>query len=276
MKAKRRKRNNNKNRRALRQRRTRHHLQTARRIQVRAPLVASQLWRANQRASTLALGYPPLGLSRHVRAYTSSACRSPALAFSAAIHFAMMKRSAPWTAVLRHSPSSWAVVVYWSALMPKALKSSRKYPIHYFSWPPTQPAPLTNYSPNITHFDSLVSSMRATNPANKIRLRRKVASMLSLPVLISVSRCAIVWSARLRFRQPMQRVKKLYHDDPYHLPQLLGWLRDDPGIVSVKHAPKRRRQDWLSGSAFPRPPAPFFFLRWTKASMMSLSALKRV
>ena len=45
---------------------------------------------------------------------------------------------------------------------------------------PTPPAPLTN-SANITHFGSLVSSMRATtNAVNKIRLLRKVASMLSL------------------------------------------------------------------------------------------------
>ena len=60
--------------------------------------------------------------------------RSPALVFSAAIHFAM-KCSAPCSAVLRHSPSSWAAVVHWSALMPKALRSSRKHSIHSFSWP---------------------------------------------------------------------------------------------------------------------------------------------
>ena len=115
----------------------------------------------------------------------TTACRSPALVSSAAIYFAM-KCSAPCSAVLRHSPSSWAALIHWSALMPKALRSSRKQPIHSFSWPPTQPALPTN-SPNITHFGSLVSSMRATNPANKIRLLRKVASMLSLPVLTSVS-----------------------------------------------------------------------------------------
>ena len=75
-----------------------------------------------------------------------------------------------------------------SVLMPKTLRSSREHPIRSFSYPPTQPAPPTN-SPNITHFGSLVSSMRATNPANKIRLFRKVtATILSLPVLISVSR----------------------------------------------------------------------------------------
>ena len=116
----------------------------------------------------------------------TTACRRPALAFSAAIHFAM-KCPAPSSAVLRHSPPSWAAIIYWSPLMPKALRSSRKHPIHSFSWPPTQPALPTN-SPNITHFGSLVSSMCATNPANKIRLLRKVASMLSLPILIRVSR----------------------------------------------------------------------------------------
>ena len=51
----------------------------------------------------------------------------------------------------------------------------------------TQPASPTN-SPSITRFDSLISLMRATNPANKLLLLRKVASMLSLPVMISVSR----------------------------------------------------------------------------------------
>ena len=59
------------------------------------------------------------------------------------------------------------VFVFLHAFVPKALRSSRKRPIHSFSWPLTQPAPST-ISPNITHFGSLVSSMRATNLANKI------------------------------------------------------------------------------------------------------------
>ena len=42
-------------------------------------------------------------------------------------------------------------------------------------------------SPNITHFGSLVSSIRATNPANRIRLLHNVASMLSAPVFKRVS-----------------------------------------------------------------------------------------
>ena len=52
--------------------------------------------------SPLALGYPLLGRSRHVRAYTT-ACRIRASFFSASIHFAM-KCPAPCSAVLRHRP----------------------------------------------------------------------------------------------------------------------------------------------------------------------------
>ena len=88
----------------------------------------------------------------------TTASRSPSLAFAAAIHF-VMKCSAPCSAVLRRSPSSKAAVVHWSVLMPKALRSSRKQPIHYFPCPPIQPAPPNN-SLSITHFGSFVSSMR--------------------------------------------------------------------------------------------------------------------
>ena len=150
-----------------------------------APLVTSHQGRANQHESVRLL-WDILSLVLPVTFVHTTACRSSALTFSAAIHFAM-KCSAPPSAVLRHSPSSWAAVVHWSALKPKGLRSSREHPIHYFSWPPTQPALPTN-SPNITHFGSLVSFKRATNPANKIRLLRKVASVLSLAVLISVFR----------------------------------------------------------------------------------------
>ena len=86
----------------------------------------------------------------------------------------------------------WAAVVHWSALMPKAPRSSRKHPSTHSSssWPPTQPAPPTS-SPNITHlFGSTVSSMRAINPTNKIRPLRKVASMRSFP---SWSACVSRW-----------------------------------------------------------------------------------
>ena len=89
-------------------------------------LVAIRQGRAN-RTSPLALGYPLLGPSCHVRVYDCKPC-SPALASSAAIHFAM-RCSAPCSTVLRHSPLSRAAVVHWSALMPKAPRSSRKHPI---------------------------------------------------------------------------------------------------------------------------------------------------
>ena len=145
------------------------------------------LWLVNkgERTSTspLALGCPLLGPSRHVPAYhcmpssLGFLCNDP---FRHVMFRPLFCRSASF-------PSSWGAVVHWLALMPKALRSSRKHPIHSFPWPPTQPAPPT-ISSNITHFSSLVSSMRATNPANKIRFLRKVASMLSLPVLRSVSR----------------------------------------------------------------------------------------
>ena len=102
----------------------------------------------------------------------TTACRSPALASSAAIYFTM-KCYVPCSAVLRYSPWSWAAVVHWSALMPRALRSFRKHPIHSFSWPPTQPASPTN-SPNIMYFGSLVSFLRATNPADRICLLRNL------------------------------------------------------------------------------------------------------
>ena len=135
-----------------------------------APLVASQQGRANQHEPAC------FGVSSPWSFPSRSGIRLRVIV-------------QPWLSlqrpILRHSPSSWAAVIHWSALMPKALRWSRKYLIHSFSWLPTQPAPPTS-SPNITYF--AVPSKRATNPANKIRLLCKVASVLSLPVLISLSR----------------------------------------------------------------------------------------
>ena len=137
-------------------------------------------------AIPLALGYPLLGPSRHARRYCCMRY-SPALAFSAVIYFTM-KRSSPCSVVLHHSlPSPWtAVVFYWSAVMPKALMSSRKIPHPLFFLTPYT-ARATN-CPNTTHFSSLVSSMRATNPANRISLFRKVVLLTSHPGLMSVAR----------------------------------------------------------------------------------------
>ena len=115
--------------------------------------MANQLWRANQ--------YEPacfrltLSLVLPVTFGHIAACRSAALALSAAIHF-VMKISAPCFAVLCHSPSSWAAIIHLSGWMPKTLRSSRRHPIHSVSGPPAEPAPPTS-SPNITHFGRLSS-----------------------------------------------------------------------------------------------------------------------
>ena len=95
---------------------------------------------------------------RIIFGHSTTACCSPALAFSAAVHFAR-KRPAPCSTVLRHSPSSLAAVVHLSLLIPKALRSSRKHPMHSFSWHPTQPATSINFS-NTMHFGSLVQAIR--------------------------------------------------------------------------------------------------------------------
>ena len=131
------------------------------------------------------------------------ACRSPALAFSTAIHFAL-KRSAPCSAVLRNFPKSWAAVVHQPVLMSKALRSSRKHPIHSFSLPPMQPASLTN-SLDIAHFGNLVSSMRARSASCAKSRRDALMCYLDKRVQIKIG-----WSGRFFFRQPMQRVRKLW------------------------------------------------------------------
>ena len=104
------------------------------------------MWLINygERTSTspFAFGYPLL-LSSPWSLPSPTACRIPALVFCAVNRFAM-KRSAPCSAVLRYSLSSWAAVIHWSALMLKAIGSSRKHPIHSFSWSPKQPAPPTD------------------------------------------------------------------------------------------------------------------------------------
>ena len=85
---------------------------------VREPARARLLW-------AILSSVPPLTFGHNI----NTAHRSPVLTFSAAIHFAM-KRSAPCSTVLHHSPSSWAAVIHWSALIPKALRPSSRHTIH--------------------------------------------------------------------------------------------------------------------------------------------------
>ena len=75
------------------------------RILVRATM-ANQLLRVQAR-----LLWATLSFVLPVTFGQIAACRSAALALSAAIHF-VMKNSAPCFAVLCHSPSSWAAIVH--------------------------------------------------------------------------------------------------------------------------------------------------------------------
>ena len=181
---------------------------------IREPARAHLLWTILSLALPVTFG--------HTTAY-----RNLALVFSAAIHFNMMKCCGACSAVLRHPPSSRVAVVHWSALIPKALRSSRRHPVPSFSCLPTQPAPPIS-SRNITHFGSLVSFMRAADPTNRIRLLRIINSMLSLPVLIRLSGKDIGWSVRLYFRQPTNSVCLKYrtiYQLGHHIAVVLMTLR---------------------------------------------------
>ena len=95
--------------------------------------------------------------------------------------------------------------------MPNVLRSSRKTPHSRFYlalYAARAPRQLSKHH----SLCSLVSSMRATNPADKIRLLCKVASMLSLLVLMSIFKLETGWSRRLFFRYPIQRVRNLWCD----------------------------------------------------------------
>ena len=100
-----------------------------------------------------------------------TAYRNLALAFSEAIHFAM-KRSVPYSAVLRHS-----AVVHWSSLIPKASRSSSRRPINSFFCLSTQHAHPHQCFFNTRHFGSLVPFIRTTNLANRIHLLHMITSI---------------------------------------------------------------------------------------------------
>ena len=100
-----------------------------------APLVASQQGRAKQHEPA------SFGLS-----FLCSFPSRSGIPLHAVVQpwLSLQRSILPWNVpplVLRHSPSSWAAVVHWSTLMPKALRSSRKHPIHSFPAPPHSPRP---------------------------------------------------------------------------------------------------------------------------------------
>ena len=130
MKTKRRKRNKTKqNKRHTRE--SRHSIYEPPERHDSAPLVTNQLWRANQHdPACFGLSCPWSFPSRSGKLHC--AVVQPCLSLA-------MKPFPPCSAVLRHSPSSWAVVVHCSALIPTGLKSFRKdstvffLPLHQFS-----------------------------------------------------------------------------------------------------------------------------------------------
>ena len=150
------------------------------------PLVANQLWRANQHEhACFGLSSPPWSFPLHsgVLLYCMPE-RSPDFLcgdpFRHETFRPFFRRLAPSPLVLGCSRPLVGVDAEGSEIV-------QKTPHPLFSLYPTQSAPPTSSS-NVTHFGSLVFSMRATNSVNKIRLLRQVASMFSLPVLISVSK----------------------------------------------------------------------------------------
>ena len=143
-----------------------------------APLVASQRGRANQHEPAC------VGLS-----FSWSFPSRSGIPLHAVVQlcFFLQRSILPWNVppVFRRSASFPLILGCSRPLVGVDAENSEvvqetPHPL-FFLAPHTARAP-TIY-PNITHFGSLVSFMRATNPANKIRLLRKVASMLSLPCL---------------------------------------------------------------------------------------------
>ena len=87
---------------------------------------------------------------------------------------------------------------------------------------------------------------------------------------------ALTHDLRLGLRYDEAKRRTHDQDHAHSFSELLGQLQDDSDIVSIKHAPKRRRQEYFSGGCFHPPPRPCFLFEVHRASMMNLSALKRV
>ena len=160
--------------------------------------------------------------------------------------------------------------------------------MHSFSCPFTQSAPPTS-SPSIAHFSSLVSSVRATNPANRIRLLHIIVQMLSLAVFIRLScpdressaRCGCSFEDGSGLRIPFVR--------KYMISVLAsGTVRPNAAhkttitrilFLRIASRLQHRQREVCPKATSPGlglrrllPRAPVFFLRCTKASMIYLSS----
>ena len=133
-------------------------------------------WRANQLWATLSLVLPvTFGILLACRiAVFGSLCRDP---FRHKEFRPLFHCFVPFFSILSCDPPLVGLDTESSEVVQKTPR------IHSFFCPPPPPPPRARKphpprsSPNITHFDSLVSTMRAINPANRIRLLRDVASM---------------------------------------------------------------------------------------------------
>ena len=141
----------------------------------------SHLWLINYdrrtSRSTLSLGHPLIGPSRHVRVYYCMPKSSPGfLCSDLYCHETfrpLFRRPAPFPLLPGCSSRPLVGVNTESS----EFVQETTHPL--FFRPPRQPAPLTSHM-NITHLGSLVSSMSATNPADRIHILRIIASRVYL------------------------------------------------------------------------------------------------
>ena len=115
---------------------------------------------------------------------------------------------------------------------------------------------------SVVHFEDILPAAPTCVAYAPINLDGQISFVVDVPPEVYELVRLVVHLARCLYaecgdglRHPLRAHN---HDHPYHLPQLLGGLLDNPGIVHIKLAPKQRRQDWLSGNCLPPPPRPLF------------------
>ena len=149
-----------------------------------------------------------LSLALLIKFGHTTASRSLALVFSAATHFTV-KRSVPCSTAFRHSPSSWVAVVHWSALILKALRPSRKHPLHSLSCPPhagRRYCSFVNRCSDSGSCDGLGAVRRSGTRAGSLSVPQPysiVSSTSARSIRILSSRGALGWSycSRVYFRK---------------------------------------------------------------------------
>ena len=180
-----------------------------------APPVVNQLWQANQPKHACFGLYSPYSfpsrsdiLLHAVQASPGCLCSDP---FRHETFLPLFRRLATFPLTM-----TWAAVVYWSALIPKALRSSRRHPIHFFPALHARhknPMNRVRFLGIITSMLSLLVFMRGVQIANR------VVGVIFLSPTDAASQEAVVGSARrvglLRARVPRDAAVQ-------HCPEYLG------------------------------------------------------